>query len=121
MDFACRCAARGLHGGLAPPASRRPVAWHRSGKPGFEFKRPGDSKRAAHWSILLTASRGIGALVPTRARPVPTPQQLQWQCDKLALFLHFGVNTFTDRGWGDGTENPSVFQPTTLDARQWAH
>lgn len=53
-------------------------------------------------------------------RPVPSPAQLAWQRDELALFLHFGVNTFTDREWGDGRESPSIFDPTALDARQWA-
>src|SRR5881396_4332179 len=54
------------------------------------------------------------------SRPRPSPSQLAWQRDELALFLHFGVNTFTDREWGDGREDPAIFAPTSLDARQWA-
>ena len=53
------------------------------------------------------------------ARPRPTGPQLDWQRDELALFLHFGVNTFTDREWGDGREDPAVFAPENLDARHW--
>lgn len=54
-----------------------------------------------------------------RSRPIPTAAQLRWQRDELALFAHFGVNTFTDREWGDGTESPTIFNPTALDAMQW--
>jgi alpha-L-fucosidase len=53
-------------------------------------------------------------------RPTPSSSQLAWQRDELAMFLHFGVNTFTNREWGDGTEDPSIFAPARLDARQWA-
>jgi alpha-L-fucosidase len=55
-----------------------------------------------------------------RARPTPTASQLRWQRDELAMFVHFGMNTFTDREWGDGRESPALFAPTRLDARQWA-
>ncbi|MGQ0647378.1 MAG: alpha-L-fucosidase [Gemmatimonadaceae bacterium] len=51
---------------------------------------------------------------------MPTPAQLQWQRDELALFVHFGVNTYTNREWGDGSEDPRLFRPTRFDAREWA-
>src|SRR5262245_45691806 len=53
-------------------------------------------------------------------RPRPSASQLAWQREELALFLHFGVNTFSDREWGDGKESPTIFAPNALDARQWA-
>lgn len=53
------------------------------------------------------------------SRLVPTPQQLEWQAMELTAFLHFGVNTFTGREWGDGTEDPNIFNPTALDCEQW--
>lgn len=55
-----------------------------------------------------------------QAIPRPSPAQLSWQRDELAMFVHFGVNTFTDREWGDGHEDPAIFAPTALDCRQWA-
>jgi len=45
------------------------------------------------------------------ARPRPTASQLAWQREELALFVHFTVNTFTDKEWGDGSESPRIFDP----------
>jgi alpha-L-fucosidase len=73
--------------------------------------------------LLLCAAAGAGVLVHPSlgsARVRPTPAQLRYQRAERAMFLHFGVNTFTDREWGTGAEDPSVFDPTALDARQWA-
>ncbi|MFK2878939.1 alpha-L-fucosidase [Rhodanobacter hydrolyticus] len=60
------------------------------------------------------------APVTVGMRPRPTPQQLRWQRDELAMFVHLTVNTFTGKEWGDGAESPGIFNPRKLDARQWA-
>jgi alpha-L-fucosidase len=57
---------------------------------------------------------------PRPLLPVPTARQLDWQQDEMRMFLHFTVNTFTDREWGTGEEDPGIFNPSRLDARQWA-
>lgn len=71
-------------------------------------------------SQLLRKVPHLSTLVSQPRRPIPTPSQLLWQRDELALFLHFGVNTFTNREWGDGKESPTQFAPTDLDTDQWA-
>ncbi|TYJ23849.1 hypothetical protein E1A91_A08G219800v1 [Gossypium mustelinum] len=58
---------------------------------------------------------------PLPILPLPSASQLQWQLSSMALFLHFGPNTFTDSEWGTGHASPSVFNPTLLNASQWVH
>ena len=52
-------------------------------------------------------------------RVVPNEQQKAWQERELTAFIHYGMNPFTDREWGDGTESPELFNPTNLDTEQW--
>ena len=53
---------------------------------------------------------------PQPLAPLPTPSQFRWHQQELQIFIHFGVNTFTGLGWGDGTENLTYSRPPTSTA-----
>jgi alpha-L-fucosidase len=53
-------------------------------------------------------------------RPRPSRPQLAWQREELSVFVHYGLNTYTDREWGTGEEDPKLLDPAHLDPRQWA-
>lgn len=59
------------------------------------------------------------ALICQAANVRPSPQQWAWQQLEFIGFIHYTVNAFTDREWGDGTEDPAIFNPTELNVRQW--
>lgn len=50
---------------------------------------------------------------------VPHERQIKFQQTEFYAFVHFTVNTFTDREWGSGTESSEIFDPVKLDAEQW--
>ena len=56
---------------------------------------------------------------PASAQVVPTDGQVEYQQMEMVGFIHFTVNTFTDKEWGYGDEDPAIFNPTELDAEQW--
>ena len=70
-------------------------------------------------SVLGVA--GVAAVEPPAPHgPVPSARQLAWQQMEFIGFLHFTVNTFTDKEWGSGDESETVFNPTAFDAGQIA-
>ena len=49
----------------------------------------------------------------------PDGRQSAWYEMGFYAFVHFGMNTFTDREWGTGKESEALFNPEKLDCDQW--
>ncbi len=71
-------------------------------------------------TLHLVETGDSDAVIAEKAGKVlPRPNQTAWMRLERTFFLHFGVNTFNEVEWGTGREEPSIFNPTTLDANQW--
>jgi alpha-L-fucosidase len=71
-------------------------------------------------ALRLPAASGWAAPAspPKPFGPVPSERQLRWHEMEFYGFLHFTVNTFTDKEWGYGDESEQVFNPTAFNAEQ---
>jgi alpha-L-fucosidase len=56
---------------------------------------------------------------PTNDDAEPDAYQQKWMDMKLGMFIHFGINTFYDKEWSDGTLDPAAFNPVGIDTDEW--
>src|SRR3954453_19837697 len=70
-------------------------------------------------SLGLCLSTARAADPPAPVGPIPTARHQRWIDDELTMFIHFGMNTFTGRSTGLGSEDEKLFNPTALDCKQW--
>ncbi|MBS1802122.1 MAG: alpha-L-fucosidase [Acidobacteria bacterium] len=77
--------------------------------------------RMTRFLLLLIAIAGcISAGAQDAAGDIrPAPYQVAWQDLEFGVIIHFSTNTFLNQEWGDGTANPSAFNPTQFDPEQW--
>lgn len=68
-------------------------------------------------SLLALTTPCLAADAPAAFGAVPHERQVTWQRMEYYAFVHFGLNTWTDREWGYGDEDPKLFNPSNFDAR----
>jgi alpha-L-fucosidase len=71
------------------------------------------------FALIVTSCSRKPVSPPAAVLPVPTAAQLQWHEMETNAFVHFTINTFTDKEWGFGDESPELFNPGNIDVDQW--
>lgn len=70
--------------------------------------------------VIINKALTLDSIVSLAAHVVPSQRQIAWQELEMTAFVHFGLNTFYDREWGTKEYRAEMFNPSVLDARQWA-
>ncbi|MGV3764461.1 alpha-L-fucosidase [Parapedobacter sp.] len=70
-------------------------------------------------TIKIDATDSKETIIEKAAHVVPSTNQLKALQNEFIAFIHFGPNTFTRMEWGNGKEDPKIFDLKTLDTDQW--
>jgi len=77
--------------------------------------------------IMIISTLAWSCVIENKPEPdisandvVPSSVQLSYQQMEMIGFIHFSINTFTNKEWGYGDESPELFNPSQLDPEQWA-
>ena len=79
----------------------------------------GQKKVKPQSTFIINPTDSKELILKKAAHVVPTPNQLDALQNEFTAFVHFGPNTFTRKEWGDGMEDPSIFDLKELDTDQW--
>jgi hypothetical protein len=71
--------------------------------------------------VVIEKGTSLDEIVRRAAHVNPSTRQYEWQKLEFIAFIHFGINTFTGREWGMGSEDISIFNPAELDVTQWVN
>ena len=71
-------------------------------------------------ALFLSLATGVAFGRDCDFRPAPRPAQLSRIESEFELYgiVHWGLNTYTDREWGYGDEEPALLAPSGFDANQ---
>ena len=70
-------------------------------------------------TIIINDADTNDSIILKAAHVVPTPNQYEALKNEFIAFIHFGPNTFTRMEWGNGMEDPGIFNLQNLDTDQW--
>ena len=73
----------------------------------------GLAKSAWHLKPLPENAELMASILPSQ-RQITHAKETEFYA-----FFHFGINTFAGVEWGDGKEDPMIFDPAALDTDQW--
>ena len=69
-------------------------------------------------SVMVSWVYSQNIILP-KSSIVPNKSQKEQIKRKYGMFIHFGINTFHNEEWTDGSKPVSSYSPSEIDAEQW--